>query len=172
MTFPTHTSVSEDRAEFLPTWMKWAENLLYPTHFLPIAWDTTVILCAQVYYMHCISFVPCPHAQKDLIKRVTLPCPQGIYVYIINYCGPIGFPNCGHMTLVECNYAWSVLMHVHLTCAHGMEVAVFTHIRIANYYIPAGHISVTLLTRLFLSFCVGARGAWRERLCMCILYYP
>ena len=62
------------------------------------------------------------------------------------------------MTLVECNYAWSVLIHVHSTCAHSTEVAVFTHIRIANYYIPAGHISVTLLTRLFLSFCVGARG--------------
>ena len=65
------------------------------------------------------------------------------------------------MILVECNYVWSVLARVHSAYAHSTEVAVsfyFTHTGIANYCIPAGRVSATLLTRPFLSFCVGGTG--------------
>ena len=77
------------------------------------------------------------------------------------YCGPIRLQNHGHMTLVECNYAWSICTHMHLVYAHGTEVAVsfyFTHTGIANYCIPAGCASATLLTRPFLPFCIGGAG--------------
>ena len=68
------------------------------------------------------------------------------------------------MTLVECNYAWSVCTHMCLVYAHGMEVAVsfyFTHTGIVNYCIPAGRASATLLTRSFLLF---AGWGWHVRL--------
>ena len=77
------------------------------------------------------------------------------------YCGPIWLQNHGHMTLVERNYAWSVRTRVRSVYAHGTEVVVsfyFTHTRIAHYCIPAGRASATLLTRLFLPFCVGGAG--------------
>ena len=68
------------------------------------------------------------------------------------------------MILVECNCARSVLIPMHLAYAHGTEMAVsfyFTHTGIANCCIPAGCISVTLLTRPSLSFCVGGSGGSR-----------
>ena len=49
-----------------------------------------------------------------------------------------------------------------LAFAHGTKVAVsfyFTHTRIANYCIPAGRVSATLLTRSFLPFWVAGAGA-------------
>ena len=57
---------------------------------------------------------------------------------------------------------WSARTLVHSAYAHGMEVAdtlYFTQTGIVNYYCsPAGRISVTLLIRPFLSFCVGGAG--------------
>ena len=60
------------------------------------------------------------------------------------------------------NYVWFILTCVRSAYAYGTEVAVsfyFMHTRIANNYcIPARRVSVTLLTRPFLSFCVGGAG--------------
>ena len=106
------------------------------------------------------------HAQE----RVALPYPRGTYVY----CGPIRLQNHGHMTLVECNYAWSVRTRVRSVCAHGTEVAVSfycTHTWVANYCITTGCVSATLLTRPFLARAwrgLGTRLAikWYLRWCM------
>ena len=64
------------------------------------------------------------------------------------YCGPIRLQNHGHMTLVECNYAWPVrtlVRSVHIRIhAHSTEVAV------SFYCTHTGRVSATLLIRPFL----------------------
>ena len=105
---------------------------------------------------HPSSLVSCPapfmHAREGSGQKGRTSLSSR-YVY----CDPIRLQNHGHMILVECNYALSVRTHVRTVYAHSMrytEVSVSfycTHTRIANYCIPAGRVSATLLTRHFLA---------------------
>ena len=60
------------------------------------------------------------------------------------------------MTLMECNYGWSVRMRVRSAYAYGMEVAVSFYLRTPELSIIA--FPLDTLVRPFLPFWVGGAG--------------
>ena len=98
--------------------------------------------------------------KKGLVKTL------GSHFLVLD-CGPIRLQNCGHMIMWgPCLCACTWPMHMVLK----WWLVSFMHTGIANYCIPAGHVSVTLLTRPSLFF-VQEGLALRQLLCLTWLFF-